>query len=174
MMEEPAESSSRMNGSALNGAGAADDPEEAGPARALTLHLLRMLETRMDAAGIALNSEVESFSSRVQLKLLAAGALFIAIWGGIVLLAIALPDPWRVPVLAGVILLFVAGAAWAQLAAKKLASPQGVGSMRWFLDALKLDFEVLTRSLSPKRAVPSAEPGAQPEDKRSSSHDAAA
>ncbi len=31
------------------------------PARALSLHLLRMLETRMDAAGIALQSEMQRF-----------------------------------------------------------------------------------------------------------------
>ena len=74
-----------------------------GPARALTIHLLRMLETRMDAAGIALNSEIQTFSLRLQLKLLAAGALFVAIWGAIVLLAIVLPDPYRGPVLGGVV-----------------------------------------------------------------------
>jgi hypothetical protein len=74
-------------GTAANGA----DPD-AHPARALTLHLLRMLETRMDAAGIALTTEVQGFSTRLQLKLLAAATLFIAIWGGIVLLAIALPE----------------------------------------------------------------------------------
>ena len=173
MMESAGEHASGKNGSAANGAGPADDPEndmqESGSARALTLHLLRMLETRMDAAGIALNSEVESFSSRIQLKLLAAGALFIAIWGGIVLLAIALPDPWRIPVLAGVILLFVGGALWAQFAAKKLDAPQGVGSMRWFLDGLKLDFEVLTRTLSHTRRAAAAA-----EEKRSSPNDAAA
>ena len=108
-----------------------DDAEEQHPARALTLHLLRMLETRMDAAGIALQSEVQSFSARIQLRLLAAGAVFIAIWGAIVLLAV-----------------------WAQLASKKKASSRDVGSMSWFLDGLKLDLEVLSRSLNRARSVP--------------------
>src|SRR5690348_17728671 len=102
------------DGHAPNGADA-----ESGPARALTLHLLRMLETRMDAAGIALNTEVQTFSTRLQLKVIAAAALFIAIWGGIVLLAIALPDPYRIPVLAAVVLAFAGGAVWAQIAAKR-------------------------------------------------------
>jgi uncharacterized membrane protein YqjE len=127
---------------------------ESGPARALTLHLLRMLETRMDAAGIALNTEVQTFSTRLQLRLVAAGALFIAIWGGIVLLAIALPEPYRIPVLAVVVAGFALGAVWAQLAARRRASSQDVGSMRWFLDGLKLDLEVLSRSLAQRRAEP--------------------
>jgi uncharacterized membrane protein YqjE len=121
---------------------------ESGPARALTLHLLRMLETRMDAAGIALSTEVQSFSSRMQLKIVAAAALFIAIWGGIVLLAVALPDPYRIPVLSAVVLAFAGGAVWAQLASKRRVSPDDVGSMRWFLDGLKQDLEVLSRSLN--------------------------
>ena len=45
----------------------ADD--EPGKARALTIHVLRMIETRMDAAGIALQAELHSFSSRLQLRL---------------------------------------------------------------------------------------------------------
>jgi uncharacterized membrane protein YqjE len=125
------------------------DPD-AGPARALTLHLLRMLETRMDAAGIALSTEIQTFSTRMQLKLVAAGALFIAIWGGIVLLAIALPEPYRIPVLAGVVLAFAGGAVWAQLASKRRVASTQIGSMRWFLDGLKQDLEVLSRSLHRK------------------------
>jgi len=121
---------------------------ESGPARALTLHLLRMLETRMDAAGIALNTEVQTFGTRLQLKIVAAALLFIAIWGGIVLLAIALPDPYRIPVLAAVVLAFAGGAVWAQLAAKRQVTSDDVGSMRWFLDGLKQDLEVLSRSLN--------------------------
>ena len=161
MMEPAGETSSGMNG-----AGGHEDPTEDHPARALTLHMLRMLETRMDAAGIALNSEVQSLTSRVQLKLLAAGAIFLAIWGGIVLLAIALPEPWRIPVLSAVIVLFVVGAVVAQLAAKKRATSHGVGSMRWFLDGLKLDLEVLSRSLAQKAAAA--------EEKRSPPSDLAA
>jgi uncharacterized membrane protein YqjE len=125
------------------------DPD-AAPARALTLHLLRMLETRMDAAGIALSTEIQTFSTRMQLKLVAAGALFIAIWGGIVLLAIALPESYRIPVLAGVVLAFAGGAVWAQLASKRRVASTQIGSMRWFLDGLKQDLEVLSRSLHRK------------------------
>jgi uncharacterized membrane protein YqjE len=144
----------------------ADEEDDSGSARALTLHLLRMLETRMDAAGIALHSEVQSFSARMQLRLLAAGALFIAIWGGIVLLAIALPPNLRIPVLSGVVAAFVIGAVWAQLAAKRKVASQNVGSMTWFLDNLKLDLEVLSRSLGKTRsqAPPPAEHRSQPDD----------
>jgi uncharacterized membrane protein YqjE len=136
------------------------EDEESGPARALTLHLLRMLETRMDAASIALQSEVQLFSARLQLRLLAAGALFLAIWGGIVLLAIALPPSWRIPALAVVVALFVIGAIWSQLAANRKVASHDVGSMSWFLDGLKLDLDVLSRSLAKTRAQqapPSAE-----------------
>jgi len=121
---------------------------DAGPARALTLHLLRMLETRMDAAGIAIGTEVQAFGTRMQLKILAAALLFIAIWGGIVLLAIALPDPYRIPVLAAVVAAFVVGAIWAGVAARSKVASTEVGSMRWFLDGLKQDLEVLSRSLN--------------------------
>jgi uncharacterized membrane protein YqjE len=140
----------------------AEPGEEAGPARALTMHLLRMLETRMDAAGIALNSEIQTFSMRLQLKLLAAGALFISIWGAIVLLAIVLPDPYRGPVLGLVVAAFVAVAVWAHIAAKRAISSHAVGSMHWFLDGLRLDFEVLSRSLA-QRATP-AEKRSTPSD----------
>lgn len=145
-----------------NGHDPAASELEAGPARALTLHLLRMLETRVDAAGIALNTEVQTFSSRLQLRLLAAGALFIAIWGGIVLLAVALPESYRVPVLAGVVVLFVAGAVWAQVAANRKLTSTDVGSMRWFLDGLRQDFEILSRALAPKH-VPETPPPQRPE-----------
>jgi uncharacterized membrane protein YqjE len=144
----------------------ADEENESGSARALTLHLLRMLETRMDAAGIALQAEVQTLAARVQLRLLAAGALFIAIWGGIVLLAIALPPHLRIPVLSGVVAAFVIGAVWAQLAAKRQVSSRDVGSMTWFLDSLKLDLEVLSRSLAKSRSQtpPPAEHRSQPDD----------
>jgi uncharacterized membrane protein YqjE len=141
------------------------EEEEAGPARALTLHLLRMLETRADAAGIALQSEIQSFQSRLQLRLLAAAALFFAVWGGIVLLAIALPPHLRIPVLSAVVVLFVIGAVVAQLVAKRTVSSRDVGSMSWFLDSLRLDFEVLSRSLANTHApaAPSAA-NAEPEN----------
>jgi len=141
-----------INGADTAQPGAADEQEEeSGTARALTLHLLRMFETRMDAAGMALNSEVQSFSKRIQLRLVAAGALFIAIWGGIVLLAIALPSNLRVPVLSGVVVAFVLGALWAQSAAKRNVSSHDLGSMTWFLDSLKQDLEVLSRALAKSR-----------------------
>jgi uncharacterized membrane protein YqjE len=152
--EPPAPESSPLNGA---------EPES-GPARALTLHLLHMLETRMDAAGIALNTEVQTFSSRLQLKLVAAAAMFIAIWGGIVLLAIALPDPYRIPVLTAVVVAFIIAAVWAQLAAKRQIPSQEVGSMRWFLDGLKLDLEVLSRSLHRRPEPTSASHRSPPSD----------
>ena len=119
-----------------------------GPAREMSLHLLRMLETRIEAAGIALEAEAQRLMSRLQLQLLAAAAFFIAIWGGIVLLAIALPPNLRVPVLSAVVAAFVIGAVWALLWARRLVPGREVGSLSWFLDALKLDLEVLSRSLA--------------------------
>lgn len=151
-----------------------NEEEEAGPARALTLHLLRMLETRADAAGIALQSEIQSFQSRLQLRLLAAAAMFFAVWGGIVLLAIALPPHLRIPVLSAVIVLFVAGAVAAQAIAKRKVSSQDVGSMSWFLDSLRLDFEVLSRSLANTRAAAAAATDAEPDKERKEPDDLAA
>ena len=118
------------------------------PAREMSLHLLRMLETRMDAAGIVMQAEMQLLVTRLQLRLLAAAAIFIAIWGGIVLLAIVLPEAARVPVLSAVIAAFVIAAVWAQLAARRQGSAHGVGSLSWLLESLKLDLEVLSRSLS--------------------------
>ena len=142
------------------------EEQDAGPARALTLHLLRMLETRADAAGIALQSEMQSLSARLQLGVVAVVALFIAIWGGIVLLAIALPPHLRVPVLSAVVVVFVIGGVWALLAAKRKVASRDVGSMTWFLESLRLDLEVLSRSLASSRAAspPADEERRQPDD----------
>jgi uncharacterized membrane protein YqjE len=131
---------------------ARDEPQhssqEAHPARELSLHLLRMLETRMDAAGIALQGETQRVLARLQLKILSAAAIFIAIWGGIVLLAIALPPHLRVPVLGAVVAAFVLTAVAAQVMAKRKASSREVGSMHWFLDSLRQDLEVWSRALA--------------------------
>jgi uncharacterized membrane protein YqjE len=170
MMEHAGERSSAGSGAGPGGhdggthAGSTHAEQEPGKVRELALHVVRMFETRMDAAGIAIESEVQSFSSRVQLKLLAAGALFLAIWSFIVLLAIALPDKARVPVLGGVVLLFLLGALWAQMSAKKLDSPRGVGSLRWFLESMRLDLEVLTRSLAQRNVPHAAEKREPPDD----------
>jgi uncharacterized membrane protein YqjE len=143
-------------------------PEEtqSGPARELTLHLLRMLETRADAAGIALQSELDTFSKRLQLKVMAGAAMFFAIWAGIVLLAIVLPPHLRVPVLSTVVGLFVLVALIAWLAGKRKVASREVGSMAWFLDSLKRDFEVFSRALERSHAPappPSAEERSQDE-----------
>ncbi|HEY6124187.1 MAG TPA: hypothetical protein VIV63_06025 [Steroidobacteraceae bacterium] len=129
----------------------AEMEEEPGTARALTLHVLRMIETRMDAAGIALQSEIHSFTARLQFRMLAAAAFFLALWGGIVLLAIALPPHLRIPVLSAVVAAFVIGGIWAYLAANRAVSSHDVGSMTWFLDGLKQDVDVLSRSLAQSR-----------------------
>jgi uncharacterized membrane protein YqjE len=142
---------------AANG-GPGEQHEEPRPARELTMHLLRMLETRMDAAGIALQSEVETFSSRLQLKVLAGAAVCFAVWSGIVLLAIALPPDARVPALAGVVAAFIGLAIWAHLAAKRRIASHAVGSMHWFLESLKLDLEVLSRSLDRVKHAAKGEP----------------
>jgi uncharacterized membrane protein YqjE len=146
----------------------AEDSEESssGPARELTLHVLRMLETRADAAGIAIQSEIQSFSARLQLRVIAGAAIFFAIWAGIVLLAIVLPPELRVPVLAGLVGLFVVGAVVASLMAARRVESREVGSLTWFLESLKLDLEVFSRALEKHKETappPPAEPGSQDE-----------
>jgi uncharacterized membrane protein YqjE len=151
--------------------------DEPGKARALTLHILRMLETRMDAAGIAIQSELQSFSSRLQLRVVAGALFFIALWGGIVLLAIVLPPNLRVPVLAAVVAAFVIGGVWAHLAANRAVSSNEVGSMTWFLESLKQDVDVLSRSLARSRqqeAPPQAPETPEESTTRSAPNDLAA
>ena len=145
------------------------DDAPSHPAREMSLHLLRMLETRLEAAGIVLQSESQRVVSRLQLHLLAAAAGFIAIWGGIVLLAIALPPNLRLPVLSGVVLAFVLLAVWAVLRANRMIAGKDVGSLTWFLDSLKLDLEVFSRALEKRRAAASQPqpPPAPPPEERS-------
>ena len=143
------------------------------PAREMSLHLLRMFETRMDAAGIAFKSETQLLMTRLQLRLLAAAAIFISIWGGIVLLAIALPPNLRVPVLSAVVAGFVIAGVWCLSAANRQASRDDVGSMSWFLDGLKLDLEVLSRALARSQSTP-AGASVPPDATRSAPNDLAA
>ena len=147
---------------------AAAPEEPAHPARDLSLHLLRMFETRIDAASIALQSESQRLMTRLQLRILAAAAGFIAIWGGIVLLAVALPPHLRVPVLGAVVGLFVLGGIIAWVVAGRLIANREIGSLHWFMEGLKLDLEVLGRSLS------QSQPTAPPEQQRSPPSDIAA
>ena len=151
--------------------------EPSHPAREMSLHLLRMLETRLEAAGIVLQAETRRVVSRLQLRLLAAAAGFIAIWGGIVLLAIALPPNLRIPVLSGVVAAFVLVAVWCVLRANRMIAGQQVGSLSWFLDSLKLDLEVLARSLAHHQAPVAPQtpppPEPRPESERSPVSDAA-
>lgn len=130
--------------SGLNGGG----ESATRPAREMSLHLLRMVETRLEAAGIVFQAESSRLVSRLQLQLIGAAAIFIAIWGGIVLLAIALPPDLRVPVLSGVVGAFVVAAAWVLLKARSMVAGRDVGSMHWFFESLKRDLEVLSRSLT--------------------------
>jgi uncharacterized membrane protein YqjE len=141
-----------------------------------------MLETRLEAAGIVLQAESKRWMSKLQLQMLAAAAIFIAIWGGIVLLAIALPPDLRVPVLAGVVGAFVLGAVAALVVAHRKAAGRGVGSLQWFLESLKQDLEVWARSLAHhQQAVqqqdydpPQPPPPAPPSDQDRSPRDIAA
>jgi uncharacterized membrane protein YqjE len=168
--EQSASGSATPGRSNMNGA----DTEAAHPARDLSLHLLRMVETRIEAAGIVLQSESRRLVSRVQLHLLAAAAIFIAIWGGIVLLAIALPPHLRVPVLAGVVGAFVLTAVIAIVMANRKIAGSGVGSLDWFLDSLKQDLEVWARSLAHHNAQSNAQPVPPPDHHRSPPSDIAA
>jgi uncharacterized membrane protein YqjE len=151
------------------------DTDASHPAREMSLHMLRMLETRLEAAGIVLQAETQRIVGRVQLQMLAAAAVFISLWGGIVLLAIALPPHLRVPVLSGVVGAFVLTAVVAFLYARRMQPNTGIGSVTWFVDALKLDLDVLARSLAQHKgqaARPQPEPDPeQPE--RSQVSDAA-
>jgi len=145
----------------------------ANPARELSLHLLRMLETRMEAAGIVIQSESQRLVSRLQLKLLAAAAVFIALWGGIVLLAIALPPNLRVPVLGGIVAAFVLLAVWAVIKANRMVAGRELGSLEWFLESLKQDLEIFARSLARHASPPPAQ-HPPPEEQRSPPSDIAA
>ena len=135
-----------------------------------------MLETRVDAAGIALQAEIQSFSIAPAVARARRGRrCFIAIWGGIVLLAIALPPHLRVPVLAAVVAAVRARRRVGALAANRAVASREVGSMSWFLDSLKLDLEVLSRSLAQSRAQQAPPPAATPEEStRSDQNDLAA
>jgi hypothetical protein len=62
-------------------------------------------------------------------------------------------------------------AAWAVLRANRMIAGKEVGSLSWFLDSLKLDLEVLARSLAHAQAPPP--PPAQSEAERSQVSDAA-
>jgi len=157
------------------------DAGPAHPAREMSIHLLRMLETRLEAAGIVLHAESQRLLSRLQLHLLAAAAVFIALWGGIVLLAIALPPNLRVPVLSAVVAAFVLTAVWAVWKAGRMAAGREVGSLSWFLESLKLDLEIFHRSLSrsqeapaPPQAAPPPEAEPPPEPQRNPPSDLAA
>ena len=153
---------------------ASSPPEEhSGPARELTLHILRMLETRADAAGIALQAEIDSFSSRMLLKVVAGASIFFALWAGIVLLAIVLPPELRVPVLSAVVALFVIAAVVALVMSKRKVSSTEVGSMAWFLESLKLDLEVFSRALE-KQHAPAPAPAPPQDEARSPPNDLAA
>lgn len=136
------------------GDSAPEQPEETEtrPIRALFQHLVRMLETRMDAAGVAVRWEIAAITARLQLKLLAAGALLVALWAAVVLIAIALPPHLRIPVLSVVVAVFAIAAVWALLASRRERRPGETGSMRWFVDGLKLDLEVLARTAERARA----------------------
>jgi uncharacterized membrane protein YqjE len=160
-MDRPEGSDGTSDGTGASAPGPSAAPEpESHPARELSVHLLRMLETRMEAAGIAIQGETQLLMARLQLKLLVGAALFFAVWGGIVLLAVALPEHLRVPVLSAVVGAFALLALVAHLVAKKKASPRQPGSMRWFLDSLRQDLELLSRALS--RQAPQSKPDRSP------------
>mgnify|MGYP003576006279 FL=1 len=122
----------------------------------------------MEAAGLALQGETRLVVTRLKLGMLAGVAAFFAVWGGIVLIAIALPEDLRVPVLSAVVAGFALLALIAYLVAKKKVSTTEVGTMRWFLDSLRQDLELLSRALARKS------PQQKPSSDRSPPHDLAA
>ena len=121
----------------------------------MSLHLLRMLETRMEAAGIVLQGESNRMLSAAAAA--TAGArrrCFIAIWGGIVLLAIALPPNLRVPVLSGVVGAFVLAAVVGRSCKPAAWSPVARSARCTGSSTLKRDLEVLSRTLAESQAAP--------------------
>lgn len=158
------------------GDGAAPAPAEKtgarpNPARDLSLHLLRMLETRMDAAGVAVRTEVRLLATRLKLKLLAGAVGFLAAWAGIVLLAVALPEHLRIPVLSALVAGLVLVALVALWVARRRTVGNEVGSLRWFLHSLRQDLELFSRALS---RPPAAAREGERTDPRSPPHDLAA
>jgi uncharacterized membrane protein YqjE len=123
----------------------------------MSLHLLRMLETRLEAAGIAFQEEGNRLLTRLQFQLIGAASILIGIWGGIVLLAIALPPNLRVPVLSAVVGLFALVAVGLLLKASRMVAGREVGSLHWLVESLKLDLVVLSRSLAEPTASPAPE-----------------
>ncbi len=133
-----------------------------GPTRALLLHLLRMAETRVEAARLTASSEVRAVRNRVQLKLLAGVALIVALWAAVVLIAVALPPHLRIPVLAGVVLLFAIGAVVAWMVASRERTRDEPGTLNWFVEGLKLDLEVFARTMERTAAQAAAQPSEEP------------
>jgi uncharacterized membrane protein YqjE len=146
-------------GDAGSGMGPGNDK---GPMQALMLHLLRMLETRVEAARIAAQSEVRVVRNRVQLKLLAGVAMIVALWAAIVLIAVALPPHLRIPVLSGVVALFAIGAVVAWIVASRDRKQNEPGSLAWFVEGLKLDLEVIARTFERSTAHAAAQPADEP------------
>ena len=59
--EDPAEEGAHPNGSGA---------DASSPAREMSLHLLRMVETRLEAAGIVLQNEGNRLATRLQLQVI--------------------------------------------------------------------------------------------------------
>jgi hypothetical protein len=121
-----------------------------------------MLETRMEAARLTARSEVRAVRSRVQLKLLAAVAMIVALWAAVVLIAVALPPRLRVPVLSGVVLLFAIGAVVAWIIGSRERTSDQPGTLNWFVEGLKLDLDVFARTFERSTAHAAARPSEQP------------
>jgi hypothetical protein len=128
------------------------------PARDLSLHLLRMLETRLDAAGLVVRTEARLLTSRLRLKVLAGAAAFLAVWGGIVLLAVTLPPHLRAPLLGVVVGILVLTSILALMIARRRYSSGRVGSLPWLMDNLRQDLELFSRSLQRPQSAPPEEP----------------
>lgn len=140
------------------------DAEPGHPARELSVHLLRMFETRLEAAGIAVRAETQLFTSRLKLTLVMYAGLFFAVWAGIALLAIALPEHLRVPVLGAVVVAFIVVALVAWRFAKKKRASDEIGTMRWFLGSLRADFDLLCRAIARQGTPTANRDGSPPHD----------
>jgi hypothetical protein len=75
-------------------------------------------------------------------------------------------------VLSAVVVAFVVAGVACFTLAKRKASSGAVGSLAWFLDSLRLDLEVLSRTLTRSNQAQPQEP--QPEPERSPPSDIAA
>ena len=138
--------------------------EPAHPARELSLHLLRMLETRMDAAGIVLQAESQRLLMRLQLQFSPRPPASSQSGAASCCWRSRCPRTCARRCSGAVVALFVLGALVAWLVAGRMIAGRELGSLSWFLEGLKMDLEVLARALSQSQPAPTEQQRSPPSD----------